>query len=409
MNKPPRSPKFRKKLVLPGAVVLGLAAVFVAFGLKKAPVDFYVLKPIDLDYTILANCTVDYPRPLDLAFLQEGVVRAVPVKEGDLVTKGSLLVQLDDFDAVKNLAIRSDTQRSAELKLRNAREEVLPSLREKLREYDLNLKQAERTRDRYAELLAAGGVSRAEWEKSEKEYQRALSQYNQQKLELESFSKSGLLADLENQVSIGRAQVDLAERDLENTRIVSPFDGTVLKVEVQPGQKVTPATPVVTVVERADWQLGLMVDQRELPFLKLGLPAVVTMDAYPDERIDGEVSYVCAEVDKEKDTCELRIVLKDPRDFIKPGMAGRAEILAVRYEQVLALPARFVKKGPGGGFVWFWDGRRAAKRQVSFKPVGERWVLAEGLSAGAVVLDAEPGASARKLRAGREVRADGGR
>ncbi len=409
MNKPPRSPKFRKKLVLPGAVVLGLAAVFVAFGLKKAPVDFYVLKPIDLDYTILANCTVDYPRPLDLAFLQEGVVRAVPVKEGDLVTKGSLLVQLDDFDAVKNLAIRSDTQRSAELKLRNAREEVLPSLREKLREYDLNLKQAERTRDRYAELLAAGGVSRAEWEKSEKEYQRALSQYNQQKLELESFSQSGLLADLENQVSIGRAQVDLAERDLENTRIVSPFDGTVLKVEVQPGQKVTPATPVVTVVERADWQLGLMVDQRELPFLKLGLPAVVTMDAYPDERIDGEVSYVCAEVDKEKDTCELRIVLKDPRDFIKPGMAGRAEILAVRYEQVLALPARFVKKGPGGGFVWFWDGRRAAKRQVSFKPVGERWVLAEGLSAGAVVLDAEPGASARKLRAGREVRADGGR
>jgi HlyD family secretion protein len=408
MSKPALSPKLRKKLVVPGAVVLGLAALFAYFGLKKAPVDYYVLKPIDLDYTILANCTVDYPRPLDLAFLQEGIVRSVPVKEGDLVTKGSTLVQLDDFDAAKNLAISSDNLRSAELKLRNAREEVLPSLQEKLKEYELNLQQAERTRDRYAELLAAGGISRAEWEKSEKEYQRALSQFNQQKLELESFSQSGLLADLENQVSIGRAQVELAKRNLENARIVSPFDGTVLKVEVQPGQKVNPATSVVTVVERADWQLGLMVDQRELPFLKLGLPAIVIMDAYPDERIAGEVSFVCAEVDKEKNTCELRIVLKDERPFIKPGMAGRAEILAARYEQILALPARFVKKAPGGGFVWLWDGRRAAKRQASFKPVGERWALVEGLPVGAIVLDAEAGASAGKLRPGQEVRADGG-
>jgi HlyD family secretion protein len=390
MSKPPIDRKLRKKLVLPGAVVLGLAALFAYFGLKKAPVDYYVLKPIDLDYTILANCTVDYPRPLDLAFLQEGIVRSVPVKEGDLVTKGSTLVQLDDFDAAKNLAISSDNLRSAELKLRNAREEVLPSLQEKLKEYELNLQQAERTRDRYAELLAAGGISRAEWEKSEKEYQRALSQFNQQKLELESFSQSGLLADL------------------ENARIISPFDGTVLKVEVQPGQKVNPATSVVTVVERADWQLGLMVDQRELPFLKLGLPAIVIMDAYPDERIAGEVSFVCAEVDKEKNTCELRIVLKDERPFIKPGMAGRAEILAARYEQILALPARFVKKAPGGGFVWLWDGRRAAKRQASFKPVGERWALVEGLPVGAIVLDAEAGASAGKLRPGQEVRADGG-
>jgi len=400
--------KFPKRLAYPAAGILGLAAFFAYSGLKKKPVDFYALELIDLEYTILANCTVDYPRPLDLTFLQEGIVRSVSAEEGDRVTKGLALVQLDDFDAGRNLAISSDTLRSAELKLKNAREEVLPNLQEKLKEYEVNLRQAERMRDRYAELLAAGGISRSEWEKSEKEYQRALSQYNQQKLELDSFAQSGRLADLEYQVSISRAQVDLARRSLENTRIVSPFEGTVLKVEVQPGQKVTPASKVITVVEKANWQLGLNVDQRELPFLKLGLRAIVTMDAYPEERIKGEVSYVCAEVDKEKNTCELRIEIKDDKPFLRPGMAGRAEILAARYEKAPALPAKFVKKAPGGSFVWVWDGRRAEKRQASFKPVGERWVLAEGLPAGAILLDAEAGAAAGKLKPGREVRADGG-
>lgn len=407
MSTLPRPRKTVKRLAYPIAGLLALAAFLAYSGLKKTPVEFYVLEPIDLDYTILANCTVDHPRPLDLSFLQEGIVESVSVEEGDPVTKGLSLVRLDDFDAAKNLAISADTLRSAELKLKNAREEVLPNLQEKLNEYEFNLKQAERTRDRYAELLAAGGISRAEWEKSDKDYQAALSRYNQQKLELESFSQSGRLADLEYQVSISRSQVDLARRALENTKIVSPFDGTVLKVEVQPGQKVTPATKVLTLVERANWQLGLNVDQRELPFLKLGLPAVVTMDAFPDERIKGQVSYVCAEVDKERNTCELRIELQENKTFLRPGMAGKAEILAARYEQAPALPAKFVKKGPGGPFVWIWDGGRAGKRQASFKPVGERWVLAEGLPAGATVLDAEAGASARKLKPGREVRADG--
>lgn len=409
MNTSPRSRKTLKRLAYPVAGLVALAGFFAYSGLKKTPVDFYVFEPIDLDYTILANCTVDYPRPLDLSFLQEGIVQAVSVEEGDPVTKGLTLVRLDDFDAAKNLAISADTLRSAELKLKNAREEVLPNLQEKLNEYEFNLKQAERTRDRYAELLAAGGISRAEWEKSDKEYQAALSRYNQQKLELESFSQSGRLADLEYQVSISRAQVDLARRALENTRIVSPFDGTALKVEVQPGQKVTPATKVITLVERANWQLGLNVDQRELPFLKLGLSAIVTMDAFPDERIKGQVSYVCAEVDKERNTCELRIELQETKPFLRPGMAGRAEVLAARYEQAPALPAKFVKKGPGGPFVWIWEAGRAGKRQASFKPVGERWVLAEGLPAGATVLDAEAGASARRLKPGREVRADGSR
>jgi multidrug efflux pump subunit AcrA (membrane-fusion protein) len=387
-------------------VVLGLAALFAYFGLKKTPVDYYVLKPIDLDYTILANCTVDYPRPLDMGFQAGGIVTSVEVADGDRVSRGQVLVRIDDFEARRNVAIREDNLRSAELKLKNARDEILPSLAERLREAEVARDQAQRTLERYREIEAAGGISKAEVERADRDYQTALSRYNQQKLELENYSRSGRLADLAYEVSTARAQLELARRDLENTRLEAPFEGTVVKVDVQPGGRATPATRAVTLLESASWQLVLNVDQKELPFLKPDLAAAVTMDAYPQTRIDGRVSYVCTEVDKERNTCELRVEI--PRDipFIKSGMAGKAEILAATYEKALALPARFVPRDAGRPWVWHWNGRKAERVGAVVRPVGERWVLIDGFAEGAVFLAAAFDAPGARLRPGREVRAD---
>jgi HlyD family secretion protein len=398
--------KRRRRLVILAVAVLVVAALLIFRANRKTGTDYYVLKPIELNYTILANCTVDYPRPLDMSFQTGGIILAVEVADGDRVAHGQTLVRIDDFEARRNLAIREDGLRSAELKLRNAQDEILPSLAEKLRETEGVRDQAERTLKRYREIEAAGGIAKAELEKADREYQAALSRYNQQKLELDNYSRSGRLADLAYQVSIAKAQLDLAQRDLENTRLAAPFEGTVVKVDVQPGERATPAMRAVTLLESASWQLVLNVDQKELPFLKLDLAAVVTMDAYPETRIDGHVSYVCSEVDKERNTCELRVEI--PRDvpFIKSGMAGKAEILATKYKKALALPARFVKKDAGRPYVWTWDGRKAERIAAAIKPVGERWVLVEGFAADTVFLDAAFDAPAARLKPGREIRSD---
>ncbi len=388
------------------AAALALAAAVLAFrACRKTEADAYVLKPVDLSYTILANCTVDYPKPLDMTFLAGGRVRAVEVGDGERVAEGRTLVQLDDFEARRNLAISADSLKSAELRLRNARDEVLPTLREKLKESEANLGQARRTLERSREIEAAGGISKAELERADKDYQGALARYNQQRLELENYSRSGRLADLEYEVSTARSRFELAGRALEDTRLAAPFDGTVVKVHVQPGEKAAPSARAVTVVESAAWQLVLNVDQKELPFLKRGLRALVTMDAYPETKIEGQVSYVCTEVDKERNTCELRVEIPSDVPFIKSGMAGQAEILAGTYEQALALPARFVKRDAAATFVWLWDGRRAVLTRVAVRPVGERWVLTEGLAEGSTVLDADPRADAARLRPGAEITA----
>jgi len=327
----------------------------------------------------------------------------VEVRDGDHVRKGQGLIQLDDFEAKRNLTMATDSLKASRLKLKNAREEILPNLQEKLKEYEVNLAQAEQMLQRYRNIEAAGGISKAELEKAEKEYQVALSQYNQQKLEVESFSKSGQLADLEAQVSIAQAQYELATRRLENTRITAPFDGLVLKVHVQVGQKVNPNTKAITILENASWQLVLNVDQRELPFLRAGLPAQVMLDAYPDRKIKGRVAYVCTEVDKERNTCELRVEIGEDIPIVKYGMAGKAEILAAEFKDVLALPSRFVKKKAGKNYVWLWDGNRAQLLDVKVKELGERWALVENIPAQAVILNADLDMSPAKLKPGQEV------
>ncbi|HSA97000.1 MAG TPA: biotin/lipoyl-binding protein, partial [Acidobacteriota bacterium] len=220
--------KRRRRFIILSAAVLVVAVLLVLRARHKTEADHYVLQPIDLTYTILANCTVDYPRPLDLTFQTAGVVLAVEVADGQRVSHGQALVRLDDFEARRNLAIRADGLRSAELKLKNVQDEVLPSLAEKLRESEAVRAQAERTLKRSREIEAAGGISKAELEKADREYQTALSRFNQQRLELENYSRSGRLADLAYQASIARAQLELAQRDLENTRLTAPFEGTVV-------------------------------------------------------------------------------------------------------------------------------------------------------------------------------------
>ncbi len=369
----------------------------------KFKADFIRLKPIDLQYTILANFTVEYPVPLEMKFFQEGTVKAIKAREGDNLTKGQTIIELDDFKARQEYIISQKELEAAEIKLKNAREEILPKLEEKLKKLKADLAQAESMVQRYRKLEKEGGISRAQLETVENDYLRISSEYNQTKLEIDSFKSSGSLPYLESQVAIARARMELARQALDNTRVVAPYDGKVLKIYVQVGQKVNLYEPAARFVEKSPWILVLNVDQKDLPFLRVGLPAVVTTDAYPGKKLNAETVYVCTEVDKEKNTCELRLQIIDEAPFLRHGLTGSAEILAERYEKVLAVPARFVKKAPDGHYVWVWENGQARLVQVQTTSVGERWAIIEGLPESTILVDAGLETKADKISLYKEV------
>mgnify|MGYP000188669325 CR=1 FL=1 len=370
---------------------------------QKIKADFIKLKPVDLQYTILANFTVEYPVPLEMKFFQEGTVKAIRVREGDELAKGQIMIELDDFKAQQEYIISQKELEAAEIKLKNAREEILPKLEEKLKKLEADLAQAESMVKRYRKLEKEGGITLVQLEKVENDYLRISSEYNQIKLEIDSFSSSGTIPYLENQVAIARSRMELARQALANTRIIAPYDGKVLKIYVQVGQKVNLYEPAARFLEKSPWILVLNIDQKDLPFLRVGLPAWVIMDAYPDRKLHAETVYVCTEVDKEKNTCEIRLQILDDVPFIRHGMTGSAEILAGKYEKVLAVPTRFVKKALDGDFVWIWKNNQARLVKVKATPVGERWAIIENLPESTIVVDAGLEARADKISLHKEV------
>ena len=97
--------KKKPLIVLAG---IALVAILLVFLLKKPADESFVLKRTDVDYKILASCTVSFPEPYEMAAKTEGDVARIPVAEGQQVKKGDLLVQVDDFKERQNLTIAAE-------------------------------------------------------------------------------------------------------------------------------------------------------------------------------------------------------------------------------------------------------------------------------------------------------------
>jgi HlyD family secretion protein len=386
-----------RKWVVPSVVAAVVVIGMVVAGSRRTAVDYYTIRRRTIDYRVLASCTVKHPAPLDLTVSAPGRVSAVSAVAGGEVRAGTVLVRLDDETERRTVEIASAALAGTRLKVRNARQETLPKLRERLNQAQNELDTVSAELERLRRLLESGAVARVEVQNAENRYQRALSERNQLRISLETMETSGILAELLEQERVQLAQLELARAALEDRRVKAPVSGVVSAVHVQRGQRVAAGTPVVTMVERGPWVLEADVDQKELPYLTPGTTAMVAFDAYPDDRVRARVSFVCALVDVGKGTCDLKLEVVDPRPYIRYGMSGTAEIEAGRYEDVTAVPSRFVVRSDGRAVVGVWDGRRVVRREVSVVPIGERWMIVRDIPEGTRVLLPVKGSSARAV------------
>lgn len=375
-----------KKKIVWALLGVALIAGLLVFLLKKPAGEYFVLKRTDVDYKILASCTVSFPEPYEMAAKAEGNVVRIPVAEGQQVKKDDLLVQVDDFKERRNLTIALNNYENVKLKLVNAREETYPRLKEQLNDAGSALAEAQKLAGRITALFAAGAVSKVEMENAGTKLEAAQARYNQVKLQLDSYSRSGAAAELINQLNILNAQVELARRAVDDKRFIAPYDCTVVKLDVKQGETVAAGERVATILEKKPWVLETNVDQKELGFLEAGLPCLVVFDAYPAEKVKARISLVCSVIDFAKGTCNLKLQVMENRPFIKHGMTGSVEISGKRLANVnvnvLALPAKYILRGKEGNFVFVQKGGGNEKTAVQFTPIGESWVSVTNIPEG---------------------------
>jgi membrane fusion protein (multidrug efflux system) len=236
-----------------------------------------------------------------LAAKVSGYVASAPVGDYQTVHKGDLIVEIDaaDYRAqlaqaeanlaaaganLANLANQKDVQRAL---IRQA-EATIQATTADLQRYTL---EAERQRDLLRTRIAGTQqlVEQAEDNETHTAAQLLLNhaQLDQQKALLASLDVQE--QELVAQVHGAQAQVTLARNNLGYTRIVSPVDGMIGQRQVRPGQFVNVGTQVIAVIPLPNIWVIANFKETQVTHLRLGNPARVTVDAFPDLVLTGRV------------------------------------------------------------------------------------------------------------------------
>ena len=209
----------------------------------------------------------------------QGVVTAVYIKVGDYVSANSGLVQVDD-------EIPRSTKAAA----------------------DINFQKAQRDYQRSEELYQDNSIS--------------VAQLDASRLALKS---------AEN-------QLDIARRQLENTRIKTPIAGTVNALFVEKGTMVQMGKAIANVVDINTLKVRVNVSEREAFQLKPGHRVEVSTDVYPGVVFQGTIDNIASKAD-EAHTYAVEIVLpNNPKTPLKAGMFARVSFTSTPATNVLAIP-----------------------------------------------------------------------
>jgi HlyD family secretion protein len=327
-----------------------------------------------------------------------GRIREITVREGDHVQAGQVLAVLDDAQIRAREQQSEAMVRQAEARVRLSQHQVTV-LGEQLRQSEIGVGQARadaegRVNEAEARLAAAeaqlaqavAAHAQAKWERDaytrlvqkgyvaeqdamQKQYteeaQAAVVSANRRQVEAARGAVTTAKANLDNpairsaqaaaiQAQILQAQADIAasQADAERARaaldearanradlqVIAPFTGTVATRTAEPGEVVTPGTPIVTMVNLGQVYLRAFVPGGDIGRVRIGQPARVYLDSAPNTPIDAQVIRIDPEAsftpentyfreDRVKQVVGVKLLINGALGFAKPGMPADGEIL----------------------------------------------------------------------------------
>jgi len=289
---------WRAKAGLPRLCVLAVVAALpvlvpMASRAQQAPPTG---KPDNTRWEIIAAGRVE-PRSgeINLAAPLFARIADVPVTAGDKVAAGDLLVRLEDDEARARVAsaqaqvalrkrARNEVSAAGRAAQRRKAEDAVADAETAVVEARSTLDQAIEQRARTIEAARAG-LARA---------QTRLAQNQAELRKLEGQANTPLPTELEGELNVARAELTAAQAALEQTRIRAPIAGTVLKLNVKPGELASPTTaqPLVVLGDISALRVRAQVDEQDLGQIKLGQPVLVRASAFPGKEFPGTVSSI---------------------------------------------------------------------------------------------------------------------
>ena len=290
--------------------------------------------PSQANAVLTASGYVVARRKAAVASKGTGTLVFLGVDEGDRVKKGQLIARLEDSDVAA----------------------ALQRARENLRVTQADLNEAKQSQERMRILLKQDLIAQAEYDVTEARYQRVIAT-----------------------IDAAKSAVREAEVAVENTRIVAPFDGTVLKKNADVGEIVAPLAgaasskaAVVTIADMSSLEVDADVSEANITRVTPEQLCEITLDAYPQQRYPGYVTKIVPTADRAKATVMVKIRFRQYDEKVLPEMSAKIAFLAAgsnagasESKPLLTVPASAVASRDGRQVVFQIKDERAVAVTVT--------------------------------------------
>lgn len=266
---------------------------------------------------------------------QNARVVALPVEIGQIVTKGQVLLRLENADLGIQLT-------EAHSRLAQANTSVT-SAQARVNQLNHELAAARTDFKRIESLYKEVAVSQEEYEKAVLKLESAESALKQQKALLDSVQAEakGLLSQVK--------QLETKSADLE---IVSPIAGMVLELPVKNAQPVTAGNLLVAVGSSQNLELKASILSDDLANIRIGQPVIITAPVLANKQISGRVTRIYPRAEEQMSALGVVqrrvpvIIAINDKANLQPGYEVRVAIETNRLENVLVLPIESVRSLP---------------------------------------------------------------
>jgi membrane fusion protein (multidrug efflux system) len=176
---------------------------------------------------------------------------------------------------------------------------------------------------------------------------------------------------------------DIPGMDYQPGPVLSPISGVVGKVNVEVGQTAAPGMPVATVASFADRiRVRAAVSDADLPYVKAGSTADVSVSAIPDQVFSGRVTQISPMVDAASRSATVEVTLSNSQRRLVPGMTASVKLVVERRERVVAVPLSALFSTDKTRAVII-DGTTARSRPIQTGLVGDELVeIVSGIQPG---------------------------
>jgi len=228
-----------------------------------------------------------------------------------------------------------------------------------------------------AALEAALRKAKASHALANEQYVRRKRLFEQRFISREELDKT------ETELHVAKSSLDEAQVAHDQGLIRSPIDGLVNKRHVDPGEFVGQGDPVLEVVNTELIDVRLGVPELDVRHLAMGQPVTVSVDAYPGQTWDGQVTFLSYKANPNTRTFTAKVQVRNDDGRIRPGMIARARLMRRMVPDALAVPLFVLQDRGGERLVYVEEAGVAKSRAVRLGIIeADRIQVLEGLSVG---------------------------